>query len=138
MFDAAKTSPLEFSFRPHVDVAGTIPDPSEARVRAFNLAVDKLRREAADETTKLLAEQDGDEQTQPDDPGLAEKATAIAERLHEKELDLVAELCAGTPTREQIADLPHRVRVAFMEWLGEELRNPTTLPATRPPLTAVR
>jgi len=131
MFDAAQTSPLEFTFRPHVDVAGTIPDPSEARVRAFNLAVDQLRREASEETDRLLKDH-------ADDPDLAEQADAIAERLHEKELDLVAELCAGTPTREQIADLPHRVRTAFMEWLGEELRNPTKLPATRPPLQAVR
>jgi len=114
-----------------VDVAGTIPDPSEARVRAFNLAVDQLRREAADETDRLLKDH-------ADDADLAEQADAIAERLHEKELDLVAELCAGTPTREQIADLPHRVRTGFMEWLGEELRNPTKLPATRPPLAAVR
>lgn len=131
-FDAATTSPLDFTFRPHLDVTGTIPDPTDAEVRAFNVRIERLRDELR--TTVDAADSDKDDQ----DGDQIAKAEEIAARVQEQMLDTVAELCKGTPTREQIDQLPSRVQTAFLEWLIGELRNPTKLPAIRPPLAAVR
>lgn len=130
-FDAATTSPLDFTFRPHLDLTGTIKDPTEAQVRAFNAAVARIEQDARDALTALLKSEDDEKVKQ-------EHAEEINRNLHEQQLDAVAELCSGEPAREQIAQLPYRVQVGFFDWLSKELRDPTMLPATKPPLAAVR
>jgi hypothetical protein len=121
-FDAAATSPLDFTFRPHADVNGTIPDPTDDRVREFFRAIDRLGRELATATDDV----------DDDNPDRAETIERIVEDVGARELDAVVELCSGTPSREQLKALPHRVQRAFIDWLITELRNPTRRPATRP------
>lgn len=131
-FDAATTSPLDFTFRPHLDLTGTIPDPSEAQVRAFNASIDQISSEGRKALTELAAD------TDTSDEDRRARAAQIDEQVHERQLDAVAELCSGEPSRDQVAQLPYRVQVGFIAWLTKELRDPTTLPATKPPLAAVR
>ena len=49
--------------------------------------------------------------------------------IYEDNLDAVAELCDGAPTRDQLAELPHRAFQAFVGWLSGELTPEAARPA---------
>lgn len=112
-FDAGQVvEPLAFDLAPYVAAAGTIPEPSEADLRAFQRGFRQATGAAeGDDMQAVLA-------------GLSEdKAEALSGQL----LTLVAVLCHDTPNGEQLAALPLRVQKAFFGWLFGELGlgNPT-------------
>lgn len=114
------------------EAKGTIPEPSQDALEAFQ---ERLRSRIVDGGLEEIA-------ALGDDPSTADVVSAISglpegalgEMMNDT-LDAVADLCAGSPTREQINVLPARIRLAFIGWLTESLVGPTQpTPATTPSL----
>lgn len=133
------------------DAKGLIPEPSTELVDYFFEKRNELNRvlaewaaeqeDAEDEepappvktkrvtktTTKTTRTTEPESLEQRLDKWLAEPGKSNApERVAVREalIDILAKVCQGSPTREQIAALRHRHRVAFMEWLTTELLDP--------------
>jgi hypothetical protein len=136
-FDAgSEVEPLDYNFDtiakrypgryPELEgVTGTVPEPSDDAVQTF-------QRRLTAATVDLLPVIDMDDRV-----AVAKALRDMPEETFAKAdqtiIDAVGELCAGSPTREQIAALPFRLRRKFVAWLQRELMNPESLTAaTRP------
>jgi len=117
-FDALKVvEPLIFDFNPYEDLAGTIPEPSEAQLGKFFQDMIEVSK-AAEKSMKGI-----DAAASPD------KLMAALGKLPDGSLAGMlarmnkpyADLCSGFPSEEQIGKLPPRVRLAFFGWLSGEL-----------------
>jgi hypothetical protein len=132
-FDAAKVAePLDFDFSAFEDKdgkplpKGTIPEPSKDAVQSYFKNARKEAQDAGIDATDVI-----DTTTEEGKVALA-KVFADAEREHpgamekldKAQLEGVAKLCGGTPTKEEIAALPYRQQRAFFGWLMGELSNP--------------
>jgi hypothetical protein len=106
---------------------GTVPEPTQRQLTHFFHRLTELAASA-------------DVPDIPDDPSpqqvlavLGSMSDEQLEQQNEQVIQIFAELCSGSPSAEQLAALPHRVRQAFIGWLSEKLANPPKLhPATRP------
>lgn len=104
-FNAASIKRLDYDFTSFAtnDGAGLcsgkgiIPEPSTARLDAF----EKFRA-----TFDAAAASEADESVL----GVVRKATA--------------DLCGGSPTLEELEELPPRILAGFTQWLVEELSDP--------------
>jgi hypothetical protein len=117
-----EVEPLDYDFTffkdkiPELAVAkGTIPEPSDT-------AVQRMQRKLVEATKKFVPS---------GAPGAPTTAAAMAdlpedafEQAETVILDAIAELCAGSPTREQLAVLPYRHKRKFIAWLQRQLMNP--------------
>lgn len=101
-----------------VGVVGTTPEPSDE-------AVQKMQRAFVASTKALQPAADVD----PNDPRAVRQALddmprELFAKAEEDILDALAELCAGSPTREQLKALPYRHKREYIKWLQGELMNP--------------
>jgi len=136
-FDAgSEVEPLDYNFDtiakrypgryPELEgVIGTVPEPSDDAVQTF-------QRRLTAATVDLLPVLDLDDRV-----AVAKALRDMPEETFAKAdqviIDAVGELCAGSPTRDQVAALPFRLRRKFVAWLQRELMNPESLTAaTRP------
>jgi len=124
---------LEFSLRPFADVAGVIPEPSPAQVRAFIKAgQDEIRkvaaRMAAQEKKREAAEGEGE-------PGMSALTEAVLDQMAfrgeslspealKRQAAQIAALCSGTPSADDLLKLPYRVMQAFSRWVAAEVLDP--------------
>lgn len=117
-FDAGKVvEALDWSFRPFLDISGTVPEPTDDEIRKTNA---QLR-----DITLAVTGEDFD----PDDRRAAMTAFAKLsegdlEKFSEEQIDAMAILTKDSPTREQLAACPPRVRGKFMSWLLTEINSP--------------
>lgn len=92
---------------------GTVPEPSTAEMKTFQRDFAAIMRDAKalelsdDEAAKLSKEEFDTLQDQMDE---------IADRLDEA----VSVLCHNTPSKEEVATLPFRIKTAFSKWLMEQ------------------
>jgi len=127
-FDAGNAvEPLDFDFSAFVeDCKGTIPEPSQGALERFFDATREIGTQAgvaALEQASSASEVAG---------ALATASEDVLDALTDKLVVAVADLCSGTPSLEQIQQLPFRVRQAFIDWLLGEITDPTKLnPASR-------
>lgn len=117
--------PLDYNFRPFLQVDGTTPEPSDNEIRRFQLRMASAAKKAMGDrqidTRDANAVVDFVLHMSEDDYGL----------VNEEMIDATAQLTKGTPTREQIAALPGRIQRAYMLSLQEDLTNPESVkPAT--------
>jgi hypothetical protein len=127
--------PLDYDFRPYVKAHGVIPEPTDAQIAAFLRGVKEIFKKAqADLPTDV----------DTDDPVAVLKAIddldpgAQIEALT-KMAEVYAELCSGTPSAREIADLPMRVRTIFFTWLRDEVMSPEAATGGGPqPVTQLR
>ena len=113
--------PLEYDFRPHDDATGTVPEPTDDQVAEFYAALGRGLEDALGE--ERVAEVD---LTSP--YGVASLLGSLTADEHRAMYDYLltthADVCSGSPSREQIAALPFRLRRAFygavQEWLRPE------------------
>lgn len=84
---------------------GTIPEPSQAQLDEYFEALGEI---GGEDSLESLANAD---------------ARESREQL-EKLLDIVATLCSGTPSQEELSQLPPRIKIAFIRWIGQEFSNP--------------
>lgn len=101
-----------------VGVYGTTKEPSDE-------AVQKMQRAFIDATKGLNPGEDVD----PDDQRAVAKALNELPReafakAEEDILSALAELCQGSPTRDQLAALPYRQKREYIKWLQGQLMNP--------------
>ncbi|QFG07917.1 hypothetical protein SEA_INTOLERANT_22 [Streptomyces phage Intolerant] len=113
-FDAATAvEPMEWDFSHYGGGKGVVPEPSTREMQDFQREFAKVMRkgqalEISDEEAMKLSEKAFDK--------LQTDAQKIGEELDE----LIAKLCKGTPSREDVATLPFRVKTAFSKWLMEQ------------------
>jgi hypothetical protein len=101
-----------------VGVYGTTKEPSDE-------AVQKMQRAFIDATKGLNPAEDVD----PEDRRAVAKALNDLPReafakAEEDILNALAELCQGSPTRDQLAALPYRQKREYIKWLQGQLMNP--------------
>lgn len=84
---------------------GTVPEPSTADLEAYQATMKEI---TVGRSLEDLAQADTKEQQ---------------EQLH-KTLEATAEFCKGTPSLQELEELPPRMKIAFIRWLGGEISNP--------------
>lgn len=124
---ATAVEPLEYDFRPHVECDGTVPEPTDSQVASFYADLANSFRDA------LGPERvNGVDWTDPSDVGeLYQSITAEDNlKLYDRQLDVHAAVCGGSPSREQLEALPFQLRRVFygmvQEWLRPEAETPAT------------
>lgn len=113
--------PLEYDFAPYCDAAGSVPEPSDDQVVAYQHGL-----------ANAVGEATGAEVTNRD--ALIEALAALTEeqmrKIDEVMLDVHADVCGGSPSREHIATLPYRLKQAWYgyvaAWLSPEAWRPVT------------
>lgn len=111
--------PLRYSLKPFVDAEGVVPEPSYDAVQEFFELVQTAARKAN------IIQADAEINSAGDAAAAIEQISeSIASgREISAELDEgLVKLCAGSPTREQLEEMPYRVRMKFSAWLMKELR----------------
>jgi hypothetical protein len=99
-------SPLDYDFSEHVPgVKGTIPEPTGALLDEFRGTLTQFFNLDGELKEKNLTKEDQD-------------------LLKVALIDALADVCAGSPTREQIEALPYRPQLAFIKWMASEILNP--------------
>lgn len=137
-FNAAEVvEALEFDFTAFNGPQGVIPEPSTKAINQFFKTVKGVMKDTRQ--MRALLEDAGGDLDKVD----ADKASAVMLAAMEDDsltdtmqvimVDAVAQLCGnsqneegawddkGTPTRQQIFDLPFRVQQAFTQWLVSEI-----------------
>lgn len=122
-FDLSKqVKALDFNFGD--GVRGTVPEPSPKSVNRFQTRMQ--------ENIRAIGRDVGD---MSDPENLVRVLSSLTEddlnAIYDENLDAVAELCDGSPTRDQLADLSFRGFQAFLGWITGELRPEGVRPATR-------
>jgi hypothetical protein len=109
-FTAAEAVPEEtWDFRPHVDAHGTIPEPTEEHLKTFQRGLLEI-------TDEVTAERRG--RGEDAEVSLTEQFD-LSEKQWAKATDMVVQICAGSPSREQIDGLPGRIQTAFLQHVLE-------------------
>lgn len=108
---------LDWSFKPHVDAEGTVPEPSTEKVGAFfdqlRIILDRPVDETEDKTVQSVVAY------------LTEMSANEMLAADEKLIAAYADLCGDSPNADQIRALPHRQRQAFFGWITGQVVNPT-------------
>jgi hypothetical protein len=107
---------------------GTIKEPSDQAIGVFledvrNLSTDAARLDA--QTRKMIDDLSSKDQD-PDKFAAALKELPVTSMMTMMEgmAEAFSKLCSGHPTKNQIMALPLRVRVAFFNWMQQEVVNP--------------
>ena len=118
--------PLTYDFRPHADVSGEVPEPTDDQVAEFY-------GDLANQLTRALPEKvDGVDVT---DPYELSKVLITLDgddhrKLYDALLDLHAAVCGNSPSREDVEKLPYRLRRAWYGMVQGWLRPEASRPAT--------
>lgn len=120
-FSADTVEPLDYDFtgitpdggKTYCKGKGTIPEPSQARLEGFSKAIRELYEVSADATAKEIEKKM--------DRAEAEKD---AKEKQDQLLELTAEFCQNSPTKEELEGLPPRVQRLFFKHIFRELTDP--------------
>jgi hypothetical protein len=112
--------PLDYDFKPYVKASGTIPEPTDKQVGEFLSGIKKIIKDMEAEVPSDI-----------DPADTAAILAAIDDLDPAKTIEqmarmckVYADLCSGTPTEQEIADLPMRIRSIFFQWLQSEVMSP--------------
>lgn len=127
-FDAgAALEPLNWTLKPYVDAEGVLPEPSQDVLDRFRRTMRGITGQALDDEGEIDREK-LDQMVK--DAGSDE---AFDAKLAQQMIDCYADVCQGSPSREQIVGLPATVRAAFYQWVNASLLDPfSRTPATKP------
>jgi hypothetical protein len=127
-FDAGKVvEPLDYTFEPHTRKHGTIKEPNDRQIGDFLAGIKTVTKTLQGKLPpELIGDQNAD---------VAQLLTAVEDLDPETVIDfhasmagLFAVLCSGDPSREDLLELPIRVRVIFYGWLQQEVMSPEAVP----------
>jgi mRNA-degrading endonuclease YafQ of YafQ-DinJ toxin-antitoxin module len=113
-FDAATAvEPMDYDFTAFGGSKGIVPEPSTKDMKDFQRDFTKVMRkgqqlEVSDDEALKMSEKDFD--------ALQKKVEAVGLELDE----LIGRLCKNSPSAEEVAKLPFRVKTAFSKWLMEQ------------------
>jgi hypothetical protein len=127
--------PLDYDFKPYVDTKGTVPEPSNEAVTEFYAGIGNMLEAALgeDRLGDILtpAELIDFKLRKPEPLMKVQAATSNVDDMNkasELALDLHAAVCGGSPSRDDLAALPYRVRQAFygalQRWLSPDASRP--------------
>lgn len=124
-FDAgAVVEALEFTFKPHADLEGTVPEPNDRQIAAFQKAM-------KDEIIKAARELGvtGDISIGEFMAALEKTDQTVEEviEVNRRAAKIFADLCSGHPSQAQLMKVPPRARLAFFRWLQGEVLSPEAL-----------
>jgi hypothetical protein len=118
-----KVDELKYNFRPLIDVAGIVPEPSAGQIRAFRRVFGEMLEEAQRELGDHTPVRMGDAGNEPDP---LERIRLVGKYLsrdttmeEEKLLHAMADLCSNQPSFDDLQQLPGRAQQAFLSWLGD-------------------
>jgi predicted nucleic acid-binding Zn-ribbon protein len=118
-FDAGGVvEPLHCKLAPYADFEGDIPEPSSEKIQAF---MNDQRREL-DALRKRIEGTSGDEDDLETE--LKKLTPAQVKKNRRRSAEIYSAVCSGTPSADQLEQLPHRVFAAFANWVTEEFLNP--------------
>lgn len=138
-FDAAlAVEEMTFDFTKYGGREGTIPEPSTGQMNDFMIGMRRLITEYRQLTPNSEA---NTEEMDAEELGAymesMDQNLALATEFNEKSILLTAEFCSGSPSKEELAQLPLRVMRAFSRWLMKEI-NPKEEGEERVPTPAPR
>lgn len=123
-FDAGSVvDPLDYTFKPDVDVEGVIKEPSDKQIAEYMTNVKNLVKDLKGKLPDALLTGGDIDITQlfaaadDLDPG-------VVVDFHTQMAGLFAKLCSGEPSKASILALPIRKRVMFYGWLQREVMSP--------------
>jgi hypothetical protein len=120
-FNAASVvDALDFTFEPFVSVHGTIKEPNDDQINKFLNDYKALTKEVRDQIPQDI---------DASDPAaimdaMGELDVEVMVSMNQKMAEVMADLCSGFPSREQILALPPRHRNIFYVWLQEQVMSP--------------
>ena len=120
-FNAASVvEPLEWTFEPFVHASGVIQEPTDEQINAYLTDVKAMGEEIKEKIP------DAPEGGDPTDlmAALENLDLDSVAGMTEKMAGIIAALCSGEPSREQILALPPRRRTMFYGWLQQEVMSP--------------
>jgi hypothetical protein len=117
-FDAGKVvEALDWSWRPYVDLSGTVPEPTDDEVREMN-----SRLRAA--TVKVTGENFDPEDRKALTKAFSKLTDEQLKKMDEDNLAAIAIVTKNSPSLEQLKKCPPRVKGPFIRWLIQELNDP--------------
>lgn len=127
-FDAGNVvEPLDYSLRPHVDKAGTIREPNDRQIADYLAGYQQMIKDYRGQLPDELVAGGN-----PDVGAVLDAATEldaeIIVRLNAEVAALVAGLCSGDPSKDDILGLPPRIRGMFCAWVQKEVMSPEAVP----------
>lgn len=130
-FDISAVEALDYDFtgfarnsgRGHCTGKGTIPEPTQPRLEAYAEGLRQLFG---------LDEEDAVEEALETQEAKEEAPEMRSEERQDRLLELTAALCQGSPSKKELAELPPRIRNAFMKWVYKELADPEVLSGVTP------
>lgn len=134
-FDAGTAvESLEFDFTAYGGNEGVIPEPSSGAVKAYFRAGKALAKDMR--KFKGIADQIGDTEDLTDEEitermSMIEEAEEGVDELQGKQRHMLADLCGGAITVDDLDRLPFRVFQAFNQWLLGEISPKRTTPGSK-------
>ena len=124
-FDAGSVvEPLSYTFRPHVEAAGTIREPDDKQIAAFLTGLKEIGAEFRDKIPEDVDTGNPAEIL----AAIEDLDTSVVLQVNAKLAGLYADLCSGAPSRSQVLALPPRIRTIFFSWLQQEVLSPEAVP----------
>lgn len=115
-FDAGSAvEPMEYNFEtvPGGKGKGVIPEPSTSEMKRFQKEFAQIMRKGA---ALDVSDEDAMKMTDKEFTDFQKKTDKISEDLD----SAIARLCKDTPSVEEVASLPFRVKTKFSKWLMEQ------------------
>jgi hypothetical protein len=121
--------PLAYNLRPFVEAEGVIREPSSAQVREFIKGGQaEVRRIGGKLATPGADAAEADEGLGAGVAAVLEAMSFRAESLSpealKRQAKMISALCSGQPSEADLLALPHRVMIAFAQWLSHEVLDP--------------
>jgi hypothetical protein len=128
-FDAASVvEPLDYTLRPHVDKAGTIREPNDRQIADYLAGYQQMVKDYRDKLPDELVAGIGNPDVGAILDATAELDTELVIKLNTEVAGLVAALCSGDPSKDEILGLPPRIRAMFCAWVQKEVMSPEAAP----------
>ena len=115
---------LDWTFEPFVHASGVIREPNDEQIKTYLKDIKAI----GEEVRKQIP--DAPDGASPMDlmSALEDLDLDSVSGLTETMAGIIAALCSGDPTREQILALPPRRRTMFYGWLQQEVMSPEAAP----------
>lgn len=133
-FDAGEYGTLRYDFKKFGGIQGIIPDPSDQQLEDFMRGMRDAAKEYSSDDDIDPEEMSAEELQELMDDDSSMRIKEAQDQI----AGLVSELCSGSPTKEELLNLPFRVRQGFLRWLQGKLINPESEAAGTTPSRVAR
>ena len=130
-FNAATVvEPLDYDFRtkdyPNA-VHGVVKEPNDQQIAEYMAGVKELVKGIREKLPTAMTD-GSDVDIQELFMAVDDLDPAVVVKFHADMAGVIAKLCSGQPSKQDILDLPIRMRVMFYAWLQREVMSPEAAP----------